>query len=225
MERYMYKAGIDTMDIIVQDESIKELKELIELDKNSILKAINKVKTGKIKGLENPILVVQPSNFIDHTELCNYTDFKNTIKVLLTDVNLCQYSGVNRIDIAFDFKKELKDMEKMATFITFAIGKSKKHKDMDYLKLVDLKTAETKNIKLEISHNFEHVFYDRTDKQIQRGHKSKTRMEIRYKYTQEVGSLDLICNKYLKNTMKMYRDLYKQLPSVENELAKILLRL
>lgn len=222
----MYKAGIDTMDIIIENESIKELKELIELDKDSILKAINKIKTGKIKGgEEKPILVVQPSNYIDHTELCDYTDFKDTLEVLLTDGNLCPYIGVNRIDIAFDFKKELKDIEKMATFITFAIGKTKKRKDIDYLKLVDLKTAESKNIKLEISYNFEHVFYDRTDKKALRGHKSSTRMELRYKHIKETGNLNMIYDKYLKNTMKMYRSLHTQLPYVENELVEILLRL
>lgn len=221
----MYRTGIDTIDIIVQDESIKELKELMELDKDSILKAINKVKTGTIKGEEKPILVVQPSNFIDHTELCSYTDFKNTLEVLLTDVNLCQYSGVNRIDIAFDFKKNLEEIEKIATYITFAVGKLKKYKDMDYLKLIDLKTAKVKNIKIEIGHYFEHVFYDRTDKKALRGHKSSTRMEVRYKYIKETGNLDLICDKYLKTTMKMYRDLHKQLPSVESELVRILLEL
>lgn len=225
MERYIYKAGIDTIDIIVRDENIKELKELMELDKDSIVKAINKVKTGTIQGEEKPILVVQPSNVIDYTELCTYNDFKDTLEVLLKDVNLCQYSGVNRIDIAFDFKKELKDMEKMAMFITFAIGKLKKHKDMDYLKLVDLKTAKTKNIKIEVGHYFEHVFYDRTDKKALRGHKASTRMEVRYKYIKETGDLGLICDKYLKNTMKMYRDLHKQLPSVESELVRILLEL
>lgn len=219
----MYRTGIDTIDIIVRDESIKELKELMELDKDSILKAINKVKTGTIQGEEKPILVVQPSNVIDYTELCTYNDFKDILEVLLTDVNLCKYSGVNRIDISFDFKKELKDMEKMATFITFAIGKSKKHKDMDYLKLVDLKTAKTKNIKIEIGHYFEHVFYDRTDKKALRGHKASTRMEVRYKYIKETGDLGLVCDKYLKNTMKMYRDLHKQLSFVENEIVKILI--
>lgn len=221
----MYRTGIDTIDIIVEDESIKELKELMELDKDSILKAINKVKTGNIKGEEKPILVVQPSNFIDRTELCSYTEFKDTLEVLLTDVNLCQYSGVNRIDIAFDFKRNLEHMEKMATYINFAIAKIKKYKDTDYLKLIDMKTAKTKNIKIEVGHYFEHVFYDRTDKKALKGHKSSTRMEVRYKYIKETGNLDLICDKYLKNTIKMYRDLHKQLPSVENEIVKILITL
>lgn len=221
----MFRTGIDTIDIIVQDESIKELKEMIELDKNSILKAINKVKTGIIKGEEKPILVIQPSNFIDHTELSSYINFKSTLEVLLTDVNFCQYSGVNRIDIAFDFKKNLEDMEKMATFITFAIGKLKKHKDMDYLKLMDMRNAKTKNIKIEVGHYFEHVFYDRQDKKDLRGHKAVSRMEIRWKYIKETGNLNLICDKYLKNTMKMYRNLHEQLPYVESELVRILLEL
>lgn len=221
----MYRTGIDTMDIIIENESIKELKELIELDKDSILKAINKVKTGKIKGDEKPILVVQPSNFIDYTELCSYTDFKDTLEVLLTDINLCQYNGVNRIDIAFDFKRDLEEIEKMATYINFAIAKIKKYKETDYLKLIDMKTTKTKNIKIEIGHYFEHVFYDRTDKKALRGHKSSTRMEVRYKYIKETGNLDLICDKYLKTTMKMYRDSHKQLPFVENKIVKILITL
>ena len=221
----MYRTGIDTIDIIVQDENIKGLKELMELDKDSILKAINKVKTGTIQGEEKPILVVQPSNVIDYTELSTYTDFKSTLEVLLTDVNFCQYNGVNRIDIAFDFKKNLEEMEKMATYINFAIAKIKRYKDTDYLKLIDMKTAKAKNIKIEVGHYFEHVFYDRTDKKALRGHRAVSRMEIRYKYIKETGDLSLICDKYLKNTIKMYMDLHKQLPSVENEIVKILITL